>query len=150
MTDKVVVVGDFSVAQRNRRSYHPRQRGVCHHRHIELDDHGEVVMCLDCNTQVTPYWALKMLAENFNEARDKLERERQSVAEERASILHLVAAKKVEAVWRTKSMVPACPHCHAGILPSDGLGSCTFDRRIELARRDANRGKPQNDGDNRA
>ena len=33
--------------------------------------------------------------------------------------LHLIACKELEKVWRSKRMIPQCPHCKTGLLPED-------------------------------
>ncbi|MDE3022711.1 MAG: hypothetical protein KGI54_12775 [Pseudomonadota bacterium] len=54
----------------------------------------------------------------------------------RMILCHLIAARAVEKAWRVRDMVPSCPHCHAGILPEDGLGKSLINREMEMRRRD--------------
>jgi hypothetical protein len=87
-----------------------------------------------------------MLAGEYNRALSRLQRERDALTKAKESEIHLLAAKKVEKAWRSRTMVPACPHCGKGILPQDGLGSTNINRAIELRRRAALPDKRTQDG----
>lgn len=86
---------------------------------------------------VSAFWALEMLSDEYNRALSKLQRDREALAKAKEAETHLLAARRVESVWRSRTMVPACPHCGTGILPEDGLGSSQINRGIELRRRAA-------------
>ncbi|GEM_PF-4444040 len=60
-----------------------------------------------------------------------------ALEQDKSHNLHLIAAKKVEAVWRSRNMAPCCPHCGRGILPEDKLGDAQTRRDFELRRRQA-------------
>lgn len=64
MADNVVEVGDFSIARKGRIDRYDRQK--CRHLRVELNDHGETVICSDCGVQVSAYWALNMVAERLS------------------------------------------------------------------------------------
>lgn len=49
--------------------------------------------------------------------------------------VELRAAQKVEKAWRSRTMVPTCPHCAEAIFPEDGLGSGMANRELALRRR---------------
>lgn len=108
---------------------------ACDHKHIELDRRGAVVRCNKCGVQLSAFWALEMLSDEYNRALTGLAREKEALAKAKASETHLLAARKVERVWRSRRSLPACPHCGRGILPEDGLGSRTIARELELRRR---------------
>lgn len=107
----------------------------CAHLNLTLDDQGHIVWCDDCKQTVSAYWAIQMLAERHAASLAVVERREKALAQDKAQNLHLTAAKKVEKAWRSRTMVPACPHCDRGILPEDGLGGTQVNRAIELARR---------------
>lgn len=129
----LVEIGDFSLARKNRGGYVPI--GECAHKHITMDDTGAVVRCADCNTQVSAYWALTMIAEEYTRQWNKLQHSKQALEEAKAKDIHLLAAQRVEKAWRSRSMVPSCPHCHRGIFPQDGFGKGMINKEIENRRR---------------
>jgi len=125
----LVEIGDFSLARKNRGGYAPISE--CAHKHLTLDDTGDVVRCVDCNTQVSAYWALTMLAEEYNRQWCRLQSGKQALEEAKAKDIHLLAAQRVEKAWRSRSMVPSCPHCNRGIFPQDGFGKGMVNKAIE-------------------
>lgn len=129
----LVEIGDFSLARKNRGGYTPI--GECAHKHITMDDTGDVVRCADCKTQVSAYWALTMIAEEYARQWNKLQHSKQALEEAKAKDIHLLAAQRVEKAWRSHSMVPSCPHCHRGIFPQDGFGNGMVNKEIENRRR---------------
>ncbi len=136
-TNNVVEIGELRLA-RIEASYTRRHEG-CQHNRLEMDEVGQTVMCLDCNKQVSAYWALEKLRKFWGDDSKKYKRELAAVQEERGAVLHLTAAKKVEAAWRSKTTLPSCPHCRRGISPHDGLGSATVSRRFEDGLRERER-----------
>lgn len=137
MTDNVIEIGDLIVRRKKERHWYGDER--CPHLHLTWDDNGHIVTCDDCSKQIDPYWAMQMLASHYEKAFKKVQARAQSVADDKAHNLHLIAAKKVEAVWRSKKMVPCCPHCDRGILPEDQLGAKQMGKQFELARRQKDR-----------
>lgn len=139
MTDvnNVVEIGELRLA-RIVANYARRHEG-CQHHHLEMDEVGEIVMCLDCKSQVSAYWALEKLRRFWQDHAKKYKRELAAAQEERGAVLHLTAAKKVEASWRSKTTVPSCPHCCRGIFPQDNLGGATVARRFEEGLRERER-----------
>lgn len=136
-TDNVVEIGELRLA-RVKQGY-IRAREGCEHKQLELDDTGQVVTCRACNVQVSPYWALSYLVSFWEGHAKTVKRTLASAQEERAAVLHLTAAKKVESVWRSKTMLPSCPHCSRGISPHDNLGGATVARRFEEGLRERER-----------
>jgi len=129
----VIHIGEWQIHhKRDRYAPAPDQ---CNHRHIELDERGDIVRCTKCGAQVSAFWALRMLTEDYNDALVRLERKRQQLTEDIEKNLHLIAARKVESAWRNRTTVPACPRCGEGILPEDGFGSTLISRKFVLRRR---------------
>jgi len=129
----VIQIGEWQVQRKNKYEYHTREE--CNHNHIELDSCGDIVRCMKCGVQISAFWALEMLSDQYNLALNKLQRDRNALTKAKESETHLLAARKVESVWRSRTMVPACPHCGNGIFPDDGLGNTRINREIELRRR---------------
>ena len=129
----IIQIGEWKLQHKHNHRY--VEPGDCDHKHIELDARGDIVRCVKCGDQLSAFWALKMLSDEYNRALGKLQREREALEKAKEAETHLLAARKVEKVWRTRTMVPACPHCGAGILPEDGLGGSRINREIELRRR---------------
>ncbi len=132
MDDRVVAIEDLRIARRQRL---PGEK-ECAHRRIVLDDNGEIVKCSDCGVQVSPFWALKMLTSVWSDAQRKLKASREQLQADRETILHLTAARKAEEAWRSRTMVPVCPHCSRGILTTDGFGASLMTKKLELAWRE--------------
>ncbi|HFD3783363.1 TPA: hypothetical protein ACF4EW_002634 [Pseudomonas aeruginosa] len=145
MADNVVEVGDFSIARKGRIDRYDRQK--CRHLRVELNDHGETVICSDCGVQVSAYWALNMVAERLSAEWSKLQRAKKQLSEDKSANLHLVAARVVEKAWRKRDLVPCCPHCGEGISPTDGFGNSLVSKRIDSARRAARAKAKQRESD---
>lgn len=126
----VVEIGEFRV-QRQRRT---RLHG-CQHTHLTLDDEGEFVTCDDCQKQVGSYAALRMLVERWGRLQDRADAQQQALAEAAGKTVELRAAQRVERAWRSRSMVPSCPHCNEAIFPADGFGGSMVNREIALRRK---------------
>lgn len=132
MTDTVVSFADMAFRLRGQRVA-PDTR--CEHKHLTLDDNGEIVTCEDCQKQVSSFWALRRMASMWGNHAQQVRRAVEKVHEDQRTTFHLRAAKVVERAWRHRKTVPLCPHCKAGILPEDGFGSSSMSRAIELKRR---------------
>jgi len=132
MIGNVIKIGDLKIRRLEKRGWRDER---CPHKNTTWDANGEIVTCDDCKMQVSAWWLLHMFTAEYERALADLEHRERALADARRQNLHLIAAKKVEAAWRSKGMVPACPHCDRGILPEDGLGSTNVNRAIELARR---------------
>ena len=111
--------------------------------HMEMDDAVQAVRCLDCGGIVEAYWALRSILSEIQAARASIERARAEIEEGRRATLHLIAAKRVEKLWRGRRMAPVCPHCRRGILPEDGLGTQAIQREMEVRIREVNRAREQ-------
>lgn len=131
---KVISIGNWKLQHASK--HWTRPLAECDHKHVELDSHGDIVRCVKCKTQVSAFWALSMLAECYDKEFGKLQAGRSSLEKAKESGLHLLAARKVEKVWRSRTDAPACPHCGRGILAKDDLGSRRVSIAIEMRRRE--------------
>lgn len=129
----VISVGDFSVLKKERK-YGDKP---CLHRTITLDDNGQIVTCCDCGQQIDAYWALNEFSKLWKKLTEQLKSREEYLRKEKEAILYRIAAKKVDKVWRTKNLVPTCPHCGEGISPEDGFGNAAINKRVDEARRKA-------------
>jgi hypothetical protein len=127
----VVTIGDLVIRRIGR-----HDRTVCQHKHMEMVEQGEIVLCTDCGKQITAWSALYSMVEGYQTAVQRVRAAREQVAWERKKVVRMLAAKRIEEVWRRK-MVPQCPHCGWGILPEDGLGNSSVCRELEAQRRAA-------------
>jgi ribosomal protein S27E len=129
----VIQIDEMRLTQKSR--FEMGRRADCRHLHLTTDEEGDIVKCDDCGMQVSAFWALRMLSEHYERAMAKLKnRERaQAMAEEKT--IHLKAAQTVESAWRSRSMVPTCPHCGEGIAPTDGFGRSAINKQIDERRR---------------
>lgn len=130
----VVNIGDVRIT-RQHRTY--SRSAECEHLHLTLHENGGVVECDDCKKTLSAYWALTMMAERYGTAFDKVLRGQQRLEEAKAKDISLLAAQKVEKAWRSRSMVPTCPHCHEAIFPQDGFGGSAINRAMAIRRREA-------------
>lgn len=130
MCAQVVEIGDF----RLKRERHRLLDG-CQHKHLTLDDDGEFVTCDDCKKQVGNYAALRMLVERWALLQDRVDSQRAAIAEAAGKTVELRAAQYVEKAWRSRSMVPTCPHCNEAIFPGDGFGRSMMNKELATRRR---------------
>lgn len=132
MAENVVELGDYRFTHKRRHRY---PKPECEHKSVELDDNGDVVMCLDCGKQVSAYYALRMLTEHWGDVQSRIaaKQARADGAQEKA--IHLLAAREVERAWRDRRHVPVCPHCREGISATDGFGGSSISKEIDNARR---------------
>lgn len=135
MSDNVIDIGAFRVSRNGPKRSYDRNDKRCPHGQIELDDQGQIVRCTQCGETLSAYWALGMLAKVFNDEWEKLKMAQDRATAAREIQLHLVAAKSLEKVWRSRSMVPCCPHCDRGILAEDMLRPAQTRREFEIKRR---------------
>lgn len=128
MANNVIDVGDFSLLRKN--SKYTRTNDVCKHFNLELDDNGHIVNCLDCGKQISSYFALELMLNSIEKEQRKIAVKEAQLEELKIDSLHLIAAKKVEKVWRTRDMLPCCPHCGVGISKDDGLGDSSINKQF--------------------
>lgn len=128
----VVELGDYHLTHKHRHRY---PKPECTHRRFELDDNGDIVMCLDCGKQVSAYYALRAITEDWGRIQEKIAATQARVNEEKDKHIHLLAAREVERAWRDRRHIPTCPHCGEGISPTDGFGRGLIGKQIDTARR---------------
>lgn len=132
MTADVIQFGDL-VLRREREPW--RFPGLktpgCPHRHLTLSDEGDIVTCDDCQKQVSAYWALRTFCAYWSEHERKIKSAREQLKQDTAGQIHFIAAKRMEAAWRRRRTVPACPHCYRGILPTDRFHAASKDGEMK-------------------
>ncbi len=137
---EIIEIGDMLIQRKKEKPRFMNDGQGCDHKKIVLDDAGHIVTCSKCGIQLGAYWALKKLTEQYDYWVNRFNQERAEHKEDvktfRQENIHLIAARTVEKAWRVRDMVPSCPHCHAGILPEDGLGKSLINREMEMRRRD--------------
>lgn len=147
MRADVIEIGEYAFRRKHR--FVVTGDHECAHHSMIMDDDGHHVKCQDCGTQLSAYWVLGRMLDRYREKMRDLDHERQRLAALKAKDLSLIAAKKVEAAWRSRTTVPRCPHCYAGILPTDGFGGSVVSKALELRRREVARDqkaiKPERD-----
>lgn len=130
---KVVDIGEMRVARgMTRRPY-----SACRHRQLHYDANERRIWCADCETNVEAFDAFKLIVEYFSEAESRLSRRQQEIAEAEQFQVRSLAAKVIDEAWRSRKMVPACPHCRQGLFPEDfknGVG-LSLGREYAQARR---------------
>lgn len=111
----VVDIGDIRVARgMTRRAY-----SSCPHRQLLYDDRERRVWCKDCERDVEPFDAFKKIVENYDSSYKSIVRREEKLAETERFKIRSIAARAMDEAWRSKNMVPACPHCHRGLFPED-------------------------------
>jgi ribosomal protein S27E len=128
---------DIDALRVARKSAYVRAASDCRHMHVALDDNGDVVKCDDCGLQLSAYWALGHFVEYYQRAIAKLTSGQNALREAQEQGVHLIAARRVEKAWRSRTMVPTCPHCSEPIFPQDGFGRSAVNRAIAERRRQA-------------
>jgi hypothetical protein len=118
----------------------------CQHKQLLYDPQERTIECADCKRFIDPFSAFMTIVHQIGREREKLDEKRQEILDLREKGLTLIAAKKVEKAWRRRDMVPACPHCEAGILPTDGLGDSMVNKKMDAERKAFK--KRQKDGGN--
>ncbi|MFD1557065.1 hypothetical protein ACFSHT_15800 [Paraburkholderia silviterrae] len=134
----VIDIDELRVQRQSRHA--PRPAASCRHMRLDLDDVGSIVRCADCGLQLDAYWTLTLFIEQYERALAKINARERQHAEARERDLHLTAAQRVERAWRSRTMVPCCPHCGEGIRATDGLGGTMINRTIDDRRRAAKKG----------
>lgn len=140
-TDNVIQIADFRF-RRDRRRRCPRDTSLCKHKNTVLVSDGQYVRCDDCGAQLSAFWVLERTLEVYSQCVDNLNARIREFNKLQKNGLSLLAAKKVEEAWRSRTMVPSCPHCHRGILPTDNFGGSTINKRVELDQRRFEKNEP--------
>lgn len=111
----VVDIGDIRVA----RGLARRPSSACTHRALRFDRNERRVWCADCEKTVEAFDAFVLLVEQFANAAAEATRREERVAEAEAHQIVSIAAKTMDKAWRSRSMIPVCPHCRTGLFPED-------------------------------
>ncbi len=80
--------------------------------HLEIDYQNKLVYCVDCGAIIDPFEALRKLADNWeriNEQVDKILAQRKEIVNYKPWLL---VFRDLESQYRSKQMIPNCPHCH--------------------------------------
>lgn len=133
----VVDIGDLRVA----RGISRRPVRVCRHHPMRYDGEERRIWCADCENDVEPFDAFLVLVEYFSAAQAKASRMMDEAKAAQAHALISIASKEMDRHWRTRNMVPACPHCSAGIWPEDVKRMGSVGKEYDGARR-ARKGTP--------
>lgn len=128
---KVVDFGDLRVA----RGLSRRPFSLCKHRPLVYDPKERRIWCRDCESNVEGFDAFVLLVEQFHRAAQEIQRQREEVEKARAHNIIRIAARQMDEHFRSRTMVPACPHCHTGIFPEDVGRMASVSREWEQARR---------------
>jgi Zn finger protein HypA/HybF involved in hydrogenase expression len=118
----VVDIGDIRVARGLTRRHHTS----CRHARMTYDPKERRVWCPDCEKDVEPFDAFEILVSQFSAATRKLEAREKKLLEAEQFQIRSLAAKAIDEAWRSRNMVPACPHCNHGLFPEDfkrGVGT---------------------------
>lgn len=129
---KVVDFGDIRVS----RGLSRRPYSGCNHLNLVYDQRERRVWCEDCETDVEPFDAFMGLVERHSTANAKLIEMQEEAHEASKFSLISRAAKAIDRHWRSRKMVPACPHCNAGIWPEDALKMGSVGKDFDKARRE--------------
>jgi hypothetical protein len=131
--DNVVQFADLQFRAKQKRW--PWEKDRCEHKKLVLDDNGEIVTCEDCKQQVGAYWALRHMVEVWGKHAETAKRNSDHLNSRIQENVSLLAAQKAEKAWRSRKMVPTCPHCHEAIFAGDGFGGSMVNKQIAERRR---------------
>jgi len=109
----------------------------CRHRYFKYDPDGRTIECQDCQKILDPFDAFVELAHIWEEAYTTLENRQKELEELEARREKglLRATRRVDEAWRSRSMVPVCPHCKKPIFPEDGFGTSAINKEMALEAR---------------
>jgi ribosomal protein S27E len=125
---KVIDIGDLSLWRKTDSRFIRAEKGQCPHRNLVADEEGEILECKQCGKQVSAYWAFMRFIREYENYTDSLKSRAEGVRIREEKGLTLKAAQLIEKAWRSRRMVPACPHCKKAILPTDGFGGLQYNK----------------------
>jgi len=130
----VVDIGDLRVA----RGLSRRPHSACRHSRVVYDKAERRIWCRDCERDVEAFDAYTTLIEQYNRAYDSFVDREKKLQEAEKFQVRSIAAKKIDEAWRSRNMVPACPHCSHGLFPENFKnGMSMMSRDYAQARIDA-------------
>lgn len=112
---RIVDIGDYRVS----RGMSRRPFSGCHHHRLVYDERERRIWCRDCERDVEAFDAFLGVSKNFDMQDKILSNREKKIAEAEAHTLISLAAKEIDKAWRSKRMIPACPHCKNGLFPED-------------------------------
>lgn len=134
----IIDIGDVRVS----RGMSRRPHSSCRHRRLHYDSRERRIWCADCERDLEGFDAFQILAEQCQEFYAQNKRRAEELAEAEQFQARSRAVKALDHVWRSRNMVPCCPHCRQGLLPEDILrGMSSVGVEYERARR-AREGHP--------
>ncbi|HWJ71890.1 MAG TPA: hypothetical protein VNX29_01875 [Kaistia sp.] len=128
----VVDIGDLRVA----RGLTRRPVSSCSHRNMTYDPKERRIWCRDCEKDVDSFDGFRILVEQYSGALNTLKAREGRLIEAEQFKARSLAAKVMDEAWRSRTMVPMCPSCSAGLFPEDfknGIGMVS--REFAAARR---------------
>lgn len=133
---KVVDIGDLRIARGKTR----RPASACKHRKVVFDDQERRIWCQDCEQEVEPYDAFKVIAEFHYAATARLRRREEELKEASVFQARSRAVKALDEVWRSRNSTPLCPCCDKALLPEDFADGVKSRMDRNLARKMRQRG----------
>lgn len=127
----VINIGKF-ILSKKRRFFDTRKQ--CKHLNLKLDDNGHTVFCEDCNSQLSAYFVLELLLDTYEREIKRTEVRNKKLHDDMQTVLHLRASKHLESIWRSRKLVPTCPHCGEGITMNEALEAGKMNAEIHAAR----------------
>jgi hypothetical protein len=138
----VVQIAEWRFRKERRGYWAVGEKAKCEHHKLTLDPHGLTIRCDDCKLQLSAYWVLERMLATYRRLWDELRSAQERHQRRVMADIGLRAARDVEKAWRSRKMVPTCPHCHRGVFAADGFGSSMVSKEIELARRRKSQPEP--------
>jgi len=111
----VVHIEDLRIA----RGLTRRPKSSCAHLQLVYDPRERRVWCKDCESEVDPFDAFEAMATRLHEHAENVRAREARLREAEEHALVSVASKEMDKAWRSRNMVPACPHCYNGLFPED-------------------------------
>ena len=123
MSGILIQIGEMEWHDLKRQFSLPRLK-ECAHKRLQYVEHGELLLCLDCEKQISAVWALRMYFTQYLHEKERLEAERAQLDADAAKLIVHRAALRVQDAWRRRKYLPTCPHCWKPIEPTDRFGGC--------------------------
>ena len=111
----VVDIGDYRISRGMTR----RPFSGCPHHRMSYDRQERRIWCRDCERDIEPFDAFIGLVENYGRALKDLYQRRERVEDAEKHNVRSLAAKVIDKAWRSRTTIPACPHCNQGLFPED-------------------------------
>lgn len=112
---RIVNIGDVRVARGMSRRHH----SSCPHTNMIYDKDERRIWCPDCERDVDPFDGFILLVAGYHHAVTAVQRREEAVGQVEKFKMRSIAAKKLDEAWRSRNMVPCCPHCQNGLMPED-------------------------------